>query len=146
MLKWCVLVAALVASPAFGQVYKCKDGAGKTVFSDQPCGGNAQAIDVRPSRGATPADFQDDNVQRQLKGLEQRQRMRDQENAQLERIREMNRPSRDYEYESKKRRCSDLRARLDAAEALVRNGAAHWQYNDAKARIPALQGQIGREC
>ncbi|WP_430434287.1 DUF4124 domain-containing protein [Methyloversatilis sp.] len=145
-MKRLVLVAALVASPAFGQVYKCKDGAGKTVFSDQPCGGNAQAIDVRPSRGATPADFQDDNVQRQLKGLEQRQRMRDQENAQLERIREMNRPSRDYEYESKKRRCSDLRARLDAAEALVRNGAAHWQYNDAKARIPALQGQIGREC
>lgn len=47
-------LAALIAMPASGQVYKCKEG-GTTVFSAQPCGAGSQAIDVRPASGASRA-------------------------------------------------------------------------------------------
>jgi hypothetical protein len=59
---------------------------------------------------------------------------------------QINRPLDDLSDERKSRRCSDLRRDLDVAESTVRNGAVHWQYNSAKARIPALQNQIKREC
>lgn len=38
-------------SPAWAQVYKC-EGAGATVFSDRPCGTEAQRVEAAPAAGA----------------------------------------------------------------------------------------------
>ncbi|WP_439536900.1 DUF4124 domain-containing protein [Methyloversatilis sp.] len=46
--------------PAMGQVCKCKDAAGKMMFSDPPCGKSAQQVNVRPSRGDAPEGWRDD--------------------------------------------------------------------------------------
>lgn len=59
MLRLALTFAVLAASmPAAAQVYKCKDTNGTTVFSSQPCGADARAVDVRPAAGrgasATP--------------------------------------------------------------------------------------------
>lgn len=145
MLRCAVMGLLVAASPAFGQVYKCKDAAGKQVFSDVPCGASAQTVNVKPSRGAYTGEV-DPNIERQLSGLEERQRVRDAENARLDRIREMNRPIDNMNRDANQRRCSNLRRELDTAEATVKNGAVHWQYNRAKASIPALQNQIARDC
>lgn len=51
MKQMLVLAALCCALPAAVQVYKCKDGT-TTVFSSQPCGANAVAIDVKPAAGA----------------------------------------------------------------------------------------------
>ena len=48
--------------------------------------------------------------------------------------------------ERKSRRCNELKAERDAAEAVMRNGATQWQYEDARARGSAVQKQIAREC
>ena len=45
-------LAALIAMPASGQVYKCKEG-GTTVFSAQPCGAGSQAIDAMHDEHST---------------------------------------------------------------------------------------------
>lgn len=42
-------LAALIAMPAAGQVYKCKDANGTPVFSSQPCELDSKPIDVRPA-------------------------------------------------------------------------------------------------
>lgn len=53
-MKWLmVLAAALAASGAQAQVYKCTEG-GKTVFSDVPCV-SGREINVRPASGASQA-------------------------------------------------------------------------------------------
>lgn len=146
MLRWMLCAALTLAGPAFGQVYKCKDGAGKTVFSDMPCGGTAQSINVKPSRGSTPADFQDDNLRRQMDAYEERQRERDRASARLDEIRAMNKPIDDMNRDNKNRRCSNLKAELDYHQGRVRNGPMGVLYNESRARIPALEGQISREC
>lgn len=146
-MKRALTVLALVVSmPAMGQVYKCKDAAGKMVFSDQPCGANAQQVNVRPPRGETPEGWRDDAWDRQYRDLKQRERAEAENDQRLREIREINRPLDNLAADRKARRCSDLRRDLDFAESTVRNGAVHWQYNSAKARIPALQNQIKRDC
>ena len=101
---------------------------------------------MRPSRGDTSEGWRDDAWDRQYRDLKQRERTEAENDQRLREIREINRPLDDLSDERKSRRCSDLRRDLDVAESTVRNGAVHWQYNSAKARIPALQNQIKREC
>lgn len=147
MRNWAMIFGLLLAAgPALGQVYKCKDAAGKQVFSDVPCGAGAQSINVKPSRGSTPADYQDDNLRRQMDAFEERQRERDKASARLEEIKARNRPFDDMNRDSKNRRCSSLKADLDFHQGRVRNGPMGALYNDSRARIPALEGQIAREC
>lgn len=45
-------VGVLVVGPAWGQVYKCKEGA-TTVFSAMPCAVGARPIEVKPASGAS---------------------------------------------------------------------------------------------
>lgn len=49
-----LVVAALIATAAHGQVYKCQVD-GRTVFSDRPCSSDARKVDIRPASGHTPA-------------------------------------------------------------------------------------------
>ena len=52
-LAFVALLAAmfLAASPAYAQVHKCKDVAGKTIYSDAPCavGTRGRQINVQPN-------------------------------------------------------------------------------------------------
>lgn len=58
-MKWLmILAAALAASGAQAQVYKCTEG-GKTVFSDLPCNSSAKVIDARPALGPTKSSYQE---------------------------------------------------------------------------------------
>lgn len=50
-----IALFASLAMPAVAQVYKCKEG-GTTVFSAQPCGADAQKLNVRPAAGAGSYD------------------------------------------------------------------------------------------
>lgn len=145
-MKMFVLVAALVATPAFGQVYKCKDSKGKQVFSDMPCSESAQVVNVRPPRGETPDGWRDDAWDRQFRDLKARERTEAQNEQRMRELREINRPLDNLAADRKARRCSDLKAERDEAEATMRNGAIQWRYDRAKARLPALQNQIAREC
>lgn len=146
MFRYALIGLLMVSTAAIGQVYKCKDASGKLVFSDVPCGGNAQAVNVKPSRGTTPADYQDDNLRRQMDGYEERQRERDKANARLDEIRAWNKPIDDMNRDNKNRRCSSLKADLDYHQNRVRTGPMGAAYNESRARIPALEGQISREC
>jgi hypothetical protein len=146
MIRSGVLLLALVCAPAFGQVYKCKDAKGNTVFADMPCGASAQPVSVKPPRGDTPDGWRDEAWDRQFRNLKQRERAEAENEQRLKEIREANRPLDNLAADRKERRCSDLKRDLDVAESTVRNGAVHWQYNSAKARIPALQNQIKRDC
>ena len=42
--KMAFAVACTTASIAHGQVYKCTDGAGKTTYSDAPCGSGSKPL------------------------------------------------------------------------------------------------------
>lgn len=146
MLRCAVMGLLVAASPAFGQVYKCKDAAGKQVFSDMPCGASAQTVNVKPPRGETPDGWRDDAWERQYRDLKQRERAEAENEQRIREIREINKPLDNLAADRKSRRCSNLKRELDEAEGIVRNGAVAWQYNRAKASIPALQNQIAREC
>lgn len=146
MLKWCVLGATLIASSAFGQVYKCKDGSGKQIFSDMPCGAGAQTVNVKPPRGETPDGWRDDAWERQLNDLKQRERAEAASEQRARKLRDADREREALAAERKSRRCNELKAERDAAEAVMRNGATQWQYEDARARGSAVQKQIAREC
>lgn len=50
-MKPAVTLLAALAFPAHAQVYTCKEGS-STVYSSQPCGANARAIEVKPASGA----------------------------------------------------------------------------------------------
>ena len=45
-----ILAVVLACSAANADVYKCQQN-GKMVFSDQPCGGSAEKINVKPASG-----------------------------------------------------------------------------------------------
>ncbi len=138
---------ALICAAASAQtVYQCKDGAGKKVFSDQPCSASAQQINVKPPRGETPEGWRDDAWERQYKDLKHRERAEAENEQRIREIREINKPLDNLAADRKTRRCSNLRRELDEAEATVRNGAVAWVYNRAKSSITALQNQIEREC
>lgn len=139
------IIVFLCGNAAAQQVYTCRDAANKKVFSDIPCGATEQRVNVRPARGSEPSSL-DPNIARQLDGLRAREQARADADAQQAAIRAAQRPYDDYAKTRKAERCSNLKADLDVAESTVRNGAVHWQYNSAKARIPALQNQIAREC
>jgi hypothetical protein len=49
----------LVATPAFGQVYKCKGKSGETVYQQDPCNPSSQPINVRGTKPATPSRAED---------------------------------------------------------------------------------------
>ena len=49
-------IALLWPAAATAQVYRCKGASGETVFSQAPCGGDAQEVKVRASRAATAVD------------------------------------------------------------------------------------------
>lgn len=52
-----LLVGALLAAPASAQVYKCVDGSGKTIYSQQPCpaGESSKVISrTAPAEAAAP--------------------------------------------------------------------------------------------
>jgi hypothetical protein len=53
-----LLVAALLATPASAQVYKCVDASGKTVYAQVPCptGQAAKVISSTPPPAAEPAE------------------------------------------------------------------------------------------
>ncbi|MDA1107948.1 MAG: DUF4124 domain-containing protein [Proteobacteria bacterium] len=62
MRKLVLLALCLMAGPALGEVYKCRDGDGSTVYSDTPCG---QAVPLpelpkkaQPAQGLRPGEKQ----------------------------------------------------------------------------------------
>ncbi|MBS0405047.1 MAG: DUF4124 domain-containing protein [Proteobacteria bacterium] len=61
-LAFVALLAAmfLAASPAYAQVHKCKDVAGKTIYSDAPCavGTRGRQINVQPNTIDTRMDWE----------------------------------------------------------------------------------------
>lgn len=56
-----MLLAGITATPAVAEVYKCIDDKGKARFSDQPCGDNAETIDIKVQSsgvgGSTSGDW-----------------------------------------------------------------------------------------
>jgi len=48
------LIALALSAAAHAQVYKCQDG-GRTVYSQEPCSGRAEVIDVTPATGGYDA-------------------------------------------------------------------------------------------
>lgn len=75
MLKKTLLFVAL-ATPAFsyGAVYQCKID-GQTVFSDRPCGDDAQKIEVRAPRVQDGSSMANEGVQDFLRERDQKQRV-----------------------------------------------------------------------
>ena len=52
-----VLVTAVLFSwPAAAEIYKCKSSHGKLVFSDKPCGGNAETVTLKKGTTYTKSD------------------------------------------------------------------------------------------
>lgn len=55
------IVALFAASVAQAQVYQCQIN-GRKVFTDQPCGADAKAVDVRPAAGPAPESALSDSA------------------------------------------------------------------------------------
>lgn len=53
MVQKVLIVLAVMAGPAWGQVYKCVEG-GQVIFSDQPCRSIGTAVTVKPAAGYAP--------------------------------------------------------------------------------------------
>lgn len=68
-----IVLTLFCAGTAHAQVYKCPDGAGKTVIQQMPCAGG-QTMDVRPASGHSSKDGASDG-QRRLAKLKQENQM-----------------------------------------------------------------------
>ena len=62
MNKLLILSLCLMAGPAWGEVYKCRDGDGNTVYGDTPCGQAVPLPEVakkaKPAQGLRPEEKQ----------------------------------------------------------------------------------------
>jgi Domain of unknown function (DUF4124) len=134
-----VLALLLLALPtlpvreARAQMYKCVDARGVTAYSDKPCpDGKGKEVDIRgqpPISGAVTPYRED------LKAAERDFQRRE---AQRERERQADAKA----LETRKRRCTALRAELERANS-VRNPADSVAHD---ARLARLNAEIARSC
>jgi hypothetical protein len=70
----CVVAFAALALPlmAQAQVYRCEDAGGQTVFSQRPCGPDAEVVEVGPTNSSDPMS---DAMRRELSKQERRSRL-----------------------------------------------------------------------
>jgi hypothetical protein len=139
------LLWAMLAFPAFAQMYKCVDERGVTAYSDKPCpGGKGGAVDIRsaPPIGTTQPRGASGDLKRDEADFQRRriQREREEEKAATRRA-------------AVEGHCEDLHvelARLESGQRIVLVDAkgGRKEMDDAmrQSRIANLKSAINARC
>ena len=139
-----LLLLALNASAAFGQVYKCVDERGITKYADQPCQGRSGGqvnIQASPPMSGEAAPHTEDLHQAERDFLRRQVQRREAEEA-ASKAAAIN-----------KERCESLRAQAHVYQQVARistldtNGQRHYMDDSTRAaRVAELNAEIARSC
>ena len=123
----------LGANAVHAQMYKCVDARGATAYSDKPCpDGRGKEVDIQ---GQPPISGKLTPKRDDLEAAERDFQRR-------EALRERERQAEAKALETRKRRCTTLRAELQRAGS-VRNPADNVAHD---ARLARLNAEIARTC
>jgi Domain of unknown function (DUF4124) len=135
---------ALNASAALGQIYKCVDEHGVTMYADQPCPGHRGGeVDIRaaPPASGDAAPHTEDLHQAERDFLRRQIKRREAEEAESKAA------------AANEKRCEGLREQVQIYRQVARistvdaNGQRHYMDDSTRAaRISELNGEIARSC